>query len=132
MGDKVIDFKQYGEDKIMNNAAGKMGYQYDKNIVNVMTFEEWSEINDVMERRSRQKRKVARRVRANYYRRQRTFGGLIISFGTVTGTISYFTDIPALGVIGVCMALAGLYTLFTKQMILVDEYFLEQQDKLYR
>lgn len=129
---KVINLQDYKEEKIMNNTARKTAYGYEQDVINVMTFDDWNDIHDSIEYRNQQKRRKARRMRAKYYYRQRIFGVTVMAAGVIIGIVAHCTNITALEFVGAITAVAGLYTVFTKHMLFVDEYFLEQQDKLYR
>lgn len=130
---KIISFNQRREDKAMtrDNTARKMYEEYQKeDVINVMTFEEWERVRDVLNNRQLKKKRKERKRMALYFKRQRLFGFAIMAFGIITTIVGHCSDIVGLQYMGVGVGLLSLYPIFTKEMMLVDEYFLEYQDKL--
>lgn len=131
---KVINFNQYREEKVMirDNTTRKMYEEHcnGAGTISVMTFEEWEDVRDAMNNRQRSKRRKERRHMALYFKRQRTFGFMLMAFGIALALVGHFAEIVGLQYLGVGIGLFSLYPVFTKEMVLVDEYFLEYQDKI--
>lgn len=115
-----------------DNTARKMYEEYCGNAgtISVMTFEEWENVRDAMNRRQSSKRRKERKRMALYFKRQRVFGFMIMAFGIIVALVGHFAGIVGLQYLGVGVGLFSLYPVFTKDMVLVDEYFLEYQDKI--
>lgn len=107
-----------------SNAARK------EKVINVMTFNEWEEINNAMKERDKNKRKKEYMRMARYFRRQRLYGGMIVAFGIICIITGHIAKIVNMECLGILVSLAGLYVTLTKQMMLVDEYFLEYEDRM--
>ncbi len=131
---KVINFNQYREERIMarDNTARNMYDKYcnSSDTINVMTFEEWEDVRESMSNRQLRKKRRERKRMAMYFKRQRAFGFSIMLFGIIVAIVGHFSNIVGLQYLGVGVGLLSLYPIFTKEMMLVDEYFLEYQDKL--
>lgn len=95
-----------------------------------MSYDEWAKLNDGMEKRRFLKRLRERRRKAGYYKRQRLMGAIIMLIGIICMVISCIISQSVLQVVGAIFGIAGLYTILTKQMILIDSYYLEYQDRI--
>lgn len=99
-------------------------------IITYMSYGEWENINSDMENRKNTKRLRERRRKAGYYKRQRLMGAIIMLIGIICMVVSCIISQRVLQGFGVIVGIVGLYTIMTKQMILVDSYYLEHQDKV--
>lgn len=114
-----------------DNTAKKMYEEYcNGSTINVMTFEEWENVRDSMNNRQLNRKRKERKRMALYFKRQRLFGFSIMLFGIIVAIVGHYSNIIGLQYMGVGIGLLSLYPIFTKEMILVDEYFLEYQDKI--
>lgn len=95
-----------------------------------MSYDEWENINADIEKRRLSKRLRERRRKAGYYKRQRLMGAIIMLIGIICMIIGCIISQRVLQGFGVITGIVGLYTVMTKQMILVDNYYLEHQDKI--
>lgn len=95
-----------------------------------MSYDEWAKLNDGMEKRRLLKRLRERRRKAGYYKRQRLMGAIIMLIGIICMVISCIISQSVLQAVGAIFGIAGLYTILTKQMILIDSYYLEYQDRI--
>lgn len=66
---------------------------------------------------------VERQRRALYFLKQKLLGVVLIAISLISAKVT--GDATA----AVFLAPVGLYTIFTKEMFLVDSYFLEQEEK---
>lgn len=113
-----------------------MIYNYDscarkrEKTVDVMTFDQWSELYQQMNDRKDAKKKRQMERMARYYRRQRAMGASIMALGVCLLAIGslFMFDVMAVGGLG--LTLAGLYISFTKAMVFVDKFYLEYQEKV--
>lgn len=99
-------------------------------VITYMSYDEWAKLNDGMEKRRLLKRLRERRRKAGYYKRQRLMGAIIMLIGIICMVISCIISQRVLQGFGVIVGIVGLYTVMTKQMILIDSYYLEYQDKV--
>lgn len=109
---------------------GNTARKEDYNTINVMTYADWCDLNDEIQKRGEKKRIIERKKRARYFEKQRRFGFMIIGFSSLMALGGRTFGIDGLCLMSVFVALAGLFTIFTKQMILVDEYYLDYQDRI--
>ena len=101
-----------------------------QDVITYMSYDEWENINENMRKRRLSKRLRERRRKAGYYKRQRLMGAIIMLIGIICMVISCIISQRVLQGFGVIVGIVGLYTVMTKQMILVDNYYLEHQDKV--
>lgn len=66
---------------------------------------------------------VERQRRALYFLKQKLLGVVLIAISVISAKVT------GDGTAAVFLAPVGLYTIFTKDMFLVDSYFLEQEEK---
>lgn len=99
-------------------------------VITYMSYDEWNNINNDMEKRRLSKRFRERRRKAEYYKRQRFMGVIITLIGIICMVISCIISQMVLQAFGAVFGIVGLYTILTKQMILVDNYYLEHQDRI--
>lgn len=57
-------------------------------------------------------------------------GALVFSIGILCLVAGCAIEVQAMQYFGAIVGLVGLYVVFTKNMIQIDEYFLERQDKI--
>lgn len=95
-----------------------------------MTFDDWDGINNYRKKMYFDKLRQERIKRANYYKRQRAFGMVIMCIAIVLLIVGLITKFAILQGASGMIALIGLYTMLTRQMILVDDYYLECMDKI--
>lgn len=103
-----------------------------KNVTAYMSYEDWENINEDMEKRRSIKRLKERQKRACYFRRQRRLGTIIMLLGIVcliSGSVVIQRVLQGFGVI---TGFVGLYMMYTNQMVVVDGYYLECQDRINR
>lgn len=94
----------------------------------VFTYDEWEAITEMMKERDRKKRKAENMRTAHYFQRQKIYGSMIALFGIVCIILGHLANIVNMEVFGILVGLAGLYVVMTKEMMLVDEYFLEYRN----
>lgn len=99
-------------------------------IITYMSYNEWEDIKDEMNERRLRRIVKERRRRAMYFKRQHIAGAVIFIAGIICLMIGCGVDKMLLQCFGAVVGLAGLYLVLTKQMVLVDNYFLERQDKM--
>ena len=114
-----------------------MGYGYkginnsDDGIVTVMNYDEFANIQDKMEQRRNSRRAKERKNRATYFHRQRILGAVVGIIGIFFLILGCYIASNVMQIFGAAVGLVGLFILVTKQMIMVDSYFLECQDRMY-
>lgn len=101
---------------------------YGRNVY--MTFNDWESIKRKRDTMSVQKLKQEREKRAAYFKRQRLFGLAILVVAIAVLIIACANTYEILQGVGAVVALLGLYTMLTRQMVLIDEYYLECMDKI--
>lgn len=99
-------------------------------VITYMSYDEWAKINDGMKKQRLLKHLRERRRKAGYYKRQRLMGAIIMLIGIICMVISCIISQRTLQAFGVVFGIVGLYIILTKQMILVDNYYLEYQDRI--
>lgn len=97
----------------------------------VMSFDEFLAIQDKMQQRNNTRRTKDRKNRITYYKRQRIFGISIMAVGILILLLGFFIGSRVIQLFGTVVGLTGLYIMLTKQMILVDSYYLECQDRMF-
>lgn len=97
----------------------------------VMSFDEFLAIQDKIQQRNNSRRARDRKNRITYYKRQRVFGISIMVAGILIMLLGFFIGSRATQLFGAVIGFAGLYIMVTKQMILVDSYYLECQDRVF-
>lgn len=97
--------------------------------VTYMSFDEYEDIREQMN--ARRKRRIAkdRERRAVYFRQQRIMGFLIMAVGIACLITGCQLVAKILEYFGIAVGVVGLYTVFTRQMVLINKYYLERQDK---
>lgn len=103
-----------------------------KNVTAYMSYEDWENINEDMEKRRGAKKLKEQHKRACYFRRQRRLGAIIMLLGIICLILGSFVLQRVLQGFGVITGFAGLYMMYTNQMIVVDGYYLECQDRINR
>lgn len=98
----------------------------------VMSYGEFAEIQDEMERRKNKRREKDRQNRTTYFIRQRAMGATIMTIGMVFLSVGCHIDEQIMEIFGAIVGIAGLGIVVTKKMVLVDSYFLECQDRMNR
>lgn len=109
------------------SAAYKSYYEDKEDTIRVMTYEEWEEVRETAERMMKRKQNKARKRMELYYKQQRIFGLYVCTIAVVFILMGYITNITTLMVLGDVFALSGLYTMFTRRMLLVNSYFIEKR-----
>lgn len=99
-------------------------------ILTYMSYDEWENIKDEMNVRRLSKLSKERKRMAIYFRKQHCLGAAIFLIGLVCLIVGCYIKNPILQYFGGIIGIAGLYLILTKQMVLVDNYFLERQDKI--
>lgn len=97
----------------------------------VMSFNEFLAIQDKMQQRNNARRTKDRKNRITYYKRQRIFGITIMTVGMLILLLGFFIGSHVTQLFGAVIGFVGLYITVTKQMVLVDSYYLECQDRMY-
>ena len=103
----------------------------DDGIVTVMSFDEFANIQDKMEQRRNIRREKDRKNRITYFHRQRIFGAIVGAIGIFFLILGSYIASEIMQIFGAAVGLVGLFILTTKQMIVVDSYFLECQDRMF-
>ena len=122
---KIVSINDYRRDKQMT--AKKYDYDYD-DAIKVMTYNDWEEAHDAMERRRKTKALKFRKAKAKYFQRQRKYGLYNAILGVLTIGVGKLASVPEIGLIGLLFVLMGIYIMNTKNMVLVDWFFLKCQD----
>ena len=113
----------------MNKAQENINSSYD-NVITYMSYNEWENINEDMEKRRDIKRLKERHRKACYFRRQRCLGAIIMLVGIMCLISGSIITQRVLQYFGLITGFVGLYMMYTKQMIVVDGYYLECQDRI--
>lgn len=95
-----------------------------------MTYDDWEDIKDNMNRRRRSRAFNERKNRVKYYNRQRVLGFLILAVGVICLLAGCMIGQDIVTWFGAVAGGVGLYVILTKAMILVDWYYLEYQDRV--
>ena len=102
--------------------------EYGRNVY--LPFSDWENINRNRRGASMQKLKAEREKRARYYKHQRLFGFALLVLAIIVLIVACANGYEILQGVGIVLALFGLYTMLTRQMILINEYYLECMDKI--
>ena len=94
-----------------------------------MSFNEYENVRKQLNERRKQRIGKDREHRALYYRQQRLMGAIIMLVGIACLITGCIIAVNILEYFGIFISLVGLYTIFTRQMVLVNKYYLERQDK---
>lgn len=113
----------------MNKAQENINSSYD-NVVTYMSYNEWEDINEDMEKRRNVKRLKEQHRKACYFRWQRCLGAIIMLVGIMCLISGSIITQRVLQYFGLITGFVGLYMMYTKQMIVVDGYYLECQDRI--
>lgn len=96
----------------------------------MMSYDDWQDFSREQKRRALAHMEAEREKRAAYYARQRGFGVLLLTVAlTALGFASAYGFAVMQG-IGAVVALLAVYIMLTKQMVLIDSYYLECMDKI--
>ena len=101
----------------------------DTEVITYMTYSEWQDIKDKMNERRFNKLVKERKRKAMYFRRQQCMGAVFFLVGLMCLITGSIIDNSIMQYFGGIIGLLGLYIGLTKQMILVDTYFLECIDR---
>lgn len=96
----------------------------------LMTFEDYESIRNGLNTRRSDRKARDRERRMKYYRRQKLFGAIIMAVGAAFLGIGCCIDEGIMQYFGAVVGVAGLYIIVTKQMVLVDKYYLEYHDRI--
>lgn len=95
-----------------------------------MTYEEFEDIYNGFTARRRNRAAKDREKRMKYYRRQKLFGAVIMAVGGIFLGIGHVVEADVMEYFGAAVGFVGLYIIMTRQMVLVDKYYLEVHDRL--
>lgn len=95
-----------------------------------MTYNEWEKLNQTEEQEKRIYYKRANRLMAEYYKRQRVMGYILIALGLIAVAVGCGKVWNTLRTIGAVVSIFGLYCTITRRMIYIDKYYFECQDRL--
>lgn len=98
--------------------------------VTVMSYDDFAAIQDKMDQRRRKRRAKDRENKIIYFKHQRCLGAAILAIGSLIVGIGCGVDADRLQLFGAVVGVVGLYVMLTKQMILIDKYYLECQDRI--
>lgn len=96
----------------------------------LMTYGDWQEYTTEYKRRILAHMEREREKRAAYYARQRAFGLLLLVISLTSMLIASVNRFDVVLGISAIVALLGVYMMLTRQMILIDGYYLEVMDKI--
>lgn len=102
----------------------------DNNLNIYMDYEQWDKINSMIQGSYRKRLIYERKQREKYYAKQRRIGIKITLCGVIFAVVCYFSKVSVLSYIGVVLVCGGLYTAFTRNMIIVDDYYLDCQERI--
>lgn len=94
-----------------------------------MSFNEYENMREQLNEHRKRRIDKDRERRALYYRQQRLMGTIIMFVGIVCLITGCIIAANILEYFGIFVGLVGLYTILTRQMVLVNKYYLERQDK---
>lgn len=97
----------------------------------VMCYDDFEEIHDRVIQGRRNRAARDRENRAKYYSRQRVMGLVIALIGIICLIVGCNIGTEILESFGAIVGCFGIYVVVTKQMILVDKYYLEFMDRAY-
>ncbi len=100
-----------------------------KDTITVMTYDEYEDIRERMNARRKVRVYKDRQNRVKYYSRQRFMGAMILLVGVscLIAGCALHTDL--MECFGAVIGLLGVYVIMTKNMVLIDQYYLERQDR---
>ena len=98
--------------------------------VTVMSYDDFAAIQDKMEQRRRKRRAKDREDKIAYFKHQRYLGIAILLAGAIIVAAGSGLNADKLQLFGAVVGISGLYVMLTKQMILIDRYYLECQDRI--
>lgn len=95
-----------------------------------LSYEEYENLKTQMNSRRTNRIRAERERKAKYFKKQRLFGALIMLAGIGCIVGGKFLEAMILQYFGVAVGVVGLYTMITPQMVLINKYYLERQDKM--
>lgn len=95
-----------------------------------MSYSDWNAINRYRRSAYIEKMERERQRRANYYKRQRAFGCVLLLIAFAMLLVASLNDFRVMQGVGAAVAGVGLYAVLTRQMVLIDKYYLECMDKI--
>ena len=104
-------------------------YQTKAEPIMYMSYDEFEDMKDKMNERRQSRIRKERERKANYYKRQRLMGVLIMLVGIGCLIAGCCLHTTLMEYFGVFVGVVGLYIIVTPQMVLVDKYYLEFKDK---
>lgn len=104
--------------------------QSNTDYVTVMTYEDFAALQDKMDQRRKKRRAKDRENRVVYFKRQRFVGSVILLVGAIAMAAGCGFSSDRLQFFGGIVGMIGLYVMLTKQMIIIDRYYLECQDRI--
>lgn len=110
-----------------NRSSGK---EREPEVIEAMTFDQWKNVYDQMcNHKSRgYKREMARL--ANYYKRQRMIGVIILLSGIFLAVIGSAAAWKYLCYVAIGLVAVGVFVMFTKNMLYVDKYYIEHRERV--
>lgn len=105
-------------------------YMMDQYITRHMDYGEWTTVERKRRDVYMENRRMERARRAAYYKRQRIMGLALILAGLIALLIASMIGLSVMQGVSAVVAVAGVYVVLTKQMLLIDEYYMECMDKL--
>lgn len=103
-----------------------------ENIVTYMSFNDYEYVRANLNKKRLEKMQVQRKKEALYYKKQRLLGLVIMLVGIICLSLGCILWAKPMEYFGLIAGIAGLYVMFTPQMILIDRYYLERKDKTMR
>lgn len=94
-----------------------------------MSFNDYEDMRDKFNERRKQRVHKDRERKAMYYSQQRIMGAIITLVGIICLIIGCAITANILEYFGLFISIIGIYTVFTRQMLLINKYYLECQDK---
>lgn len=111
-----------------NNSSNKK-HKYDQYEL-LMTYSDFTNIEYAAAAYRNRKRKTDRKNRITYFKRQRSLGVVVAALGTFLLCAGCLSNTYVLQCFGATVGLVGLFLMLTKQMVVVDTYYLECQDRI--
>lgn len=111
----------YGNNGVNNHNNG---------IITFMSYDEFADIQEQMDARRKCRKAKERKNRAMYFHRQRIMGAAIGLVGIALLILGCYLDTRIMQAFGAFTGVFGLLIITTRQMVLVDSYYLECQERM--
>lgn len=104
---------------------------HNNGIITFMSYNEFADLQEQMEARRKSRKAKERKNRAMYFHRQRILGAIVGLIGVALLIFGCYLNARIMQAFGAFTGVFGLLIMTTRQMILVDSYYLECQERMH-